>query len=353
MQKIVGPSDDAQWSAVEARDAGSDGAFVYGVATTGIYCRPSCPSRRPARRNVSFYGSAAAAEKAGFRACRRCKPDGDAPAAAHARVITSACRALEQADEQPSLAALARDAGMSPRHFHRLFRELTGVTPKAYACGARDRRLRDGLSGSSSVTSGMLDAGFGSSARFYSQADGVLGMRPTTYRAGGAGEEIRYALGRSNLGQVLVAVTAKGIAAILMGDDARVLREDLERRFVAAQLMEDKRGLGNTLAAVIALIAEPKRAANLPLDVRGSAFQVLVWEALRAIPAGKTVSYAELARLIGRPEAARAVAQACGANPAAVAIPCHRVLRGDGALSGYRWGVARKRELLRRERSSG
>lgn len=342
--------DDVRWAAVESRDASCDGNFVYAVVSTGIYCRPSCPSRRPARNNVIFHLTPEAAETAGFRACRRCHPDGEAPAAGRIRAISDACRQIEAADPPPSLADLAAAAGMSTWHFHRQFRTLTGVTPKAYAQACRDRRLRDGLAGSDSVTTAMLDAGFGSSASFYTQSGASLGMRPATYRAGGSGEVIRFGFGSSSLGEVLVAATGQGIVAILLGDNRAALLADLKRRLPAAEHVEMAGELARLIEAVIALVDRPRQSVDLPLDVRGTAFQQRVWQALRSIPAGSTVSYAELARRIGSPQAARAVAQACAANPAAVAIPCHRVVRGDGSLSGYRWGTARKRELLRRER---
>jgi AraC family transcriptional regulator of adaptative response/methylated-DNA-[protein]-cysteine methyltransferase len=344
--------DDRRWQAVAARDAASDGLFRYAVTTTGVYCRPSCPSRRPRRDNVRFFSSPAAAEAAGFRACKRCRPAGSTAAAPPDLLVAAACRAIEDAEAPPSLATLARDAGLSPFHFHRRFKAALGVTPKAYAAAVRRRRLRAALDRRGSVTAAILDAGYGASSRFYAEADAALGMTPRSFRSGGAGAEIRFATGRSSLGTVLVAETRQGIAAILLGHAPQPLLDDLRRRFPKATLVAGDTGFAHRVASIVALVEDPRRGLDLPLDIRGTAFQQRVWEALRRIPAGTTATYADIARAIGRPKAVRAVAAACAANPLAVAVPCHRVVRGDGALAGYRWGIARKRALIAREAAS-
>ena len=263
--------------------------------------------------------------------------------------MARACRLIEAGEEMPDLDELARTVGMSRYHFQRVFKAVTGVTPRAYAQAQRAARVRTQLAKGGSVTEAIYDAGFNSSGRFYAQSDAVLGMRPSDYRAGGAGEEIRFAVGQCSLGAILVAATAKGVCAILMDDDPEALLHDLQDRFPKAKLVGGDAQFEQWMARVVGLIETPAQGADLPLDVRGTAFQQRVWEALRAIPPGSTASYAEIAARIGAPKAVRAVAQACAANALAVAIPCHRVVKSDGALSGYRWGVARKRELLDRE----
>ncbi len=344
--------DDLRWQAVQCRDAAADGHFVYGVRTTGVYCRPSCPSRPARREHVSFHADAAAAERAGFRACKRCRPQGTSPAEQQVARVLAACRQIEASDTPPRLDDLATAAGLSRFHFHRVFREVTGVTPAAYARAKRSDRARAALAGAGTVTAAMFDAGFGSSGRFYAQTGEMLGMTPTRYRQGGAAEVIRFALGRCTLGQVLVAATGKGVCALLLGDDPEQLLRDVQDRFPNAELVGGDAGFEQLVAQAVAVVDHPaqaERAAGLPLDVRGTAFQRQVWQALRDIPAGTTVSYAELAARLGRASATRAVAGACAANAIAVAIPCHRVVRSDGALSGYRWGVERKRALLAAE----
>lgn len=341
--------DDPRWSKVLARDAAADGEFVYSVATTGVYCRPACAARTPNRRNVAFHADPATAEAAGFRPCKRCKPDQAPLRERHAALVADACRRIEAAEEAPSLGQLADAAGLSPHHFHRLFRSITGLTPKGYADAHRAGRVREALAEGVTVTSALYEAGFGSSGRFYAAADKALGMKPRIYARGGADTHIRYGIGQSSLGRVLAASTGQGVCAILLGDDDEGLIADLERRFPNAEAIEGDRDFAATVAAVVAMIEEPEKGLALPLDIRGTAFQQRVWEALRAIPAGKTLSYAGLAEAIGQPDAARAVAGACAANRIAVAIPCHRIVKGDGAISGYRWGTERKRELLARE----
>ncbi|MDI7861787.1 bifunctional DNA-binding transcriptional regulator/O6-methylguanine-DNA methyltransferase Ada [Rhizobiaceae bacterium n13] len=343
-------TEDRWWQAIAERDAAFDGQFVFSVRTTGVYCRPSCPARHAKPENISFHLTCEAAEAAGFRACRRCYPNAASLAQKHAATIAKACRSIEDAEELPLLDELAQEAGMSPFHFHRLFKAATGVTPKAYGIAKRAERVRSGLADSrSSVTSAIYDAGFNSSSRFYEKSHAVLGMTPTDYRKGGENVVIRFAVGECSLGSILVAQSEKGICAILLGDDPDLLVRDLQDRFPRARLIGGDEVFDRLVAEVVGFVEHPSIGLNLPLDVRGTAFQQRVWQALRAIPAGKTVSYAEIADRIGSPKAVRAVAGACAANHIAVAIPCHRVVRHDGALSGYRWGVERKHALLVKE----
>ncbi|MES2319583.1 MAG: bifunctional DNA-binding transcriptional regulator/O6-methylguanine-DNA methyltransferase Ada [Pseudomonadota bacterium] len=342
-------SDAERWAAVQRRDKDADGVFYYSVRSTGVYCRPSCGARAALRANVAFHASGAAAEEAGFRPCLRCKPDQPPLAERHALVVARACRLIDAADDEPNLDSLAEACGMSRFHFHRIFKAHTGITPKAYAAAQRAARVTSGLAQAASVTDAIYAAGYNSSGRFYAGAEGRLGMTPTSWRAGGSGARIRFAIGACSLGAILVAATDKGICAILMGDDPEQLARDLQDRFPAAELHGADAGFDDTIAKVVGLVEAPALGLDLPLDVRGTVFQQRVWEALRQIPSGETVSYAELAARIGLPSGARAIAGACAANPVAVAIPCHRVVRNDGAISGYRWGVERKRALLDRE----
>lgn len=340
---------DPRWTAVVARDAAADGTFFYSVKTTGVYCRPSCAARLARPENVSFHPTRADAERAGFRPCKRCKPDQPPLAEQHAATVADVCRLIESADPVPSLEQLARHAGMSSWHFLRVFKAVAGVTPRAYAAAHRARRLRDQLDQGGTVTDAIYDAGYHSSSRFYAQADAVLGMTPSRYRAGGADTVIRFAIGECSLGAILVAASSRGVCAILLGDDPDALARDLQDRFPRADLIGADADFERIVARVVATVEAPGLGLDLPLDVRGTAFQQRVWQALRDIPAGDTASYAQVAQRIGMPKAARAVAQACAANALAVAIPCHRVVRNDGNLSGYRWGVERKRTLLDRE----
>jgi AraC family transcriptional regulator, regulatory protein of adaptative response / methylated-DNA-[protein]-cysteine methyltransferase len=340
---------DPRWPRVLARDKTADGEFCYSVTTTGVYCRPSCASRTANRKNVRFHDTPKDARAAGFRACKRCNPDGLSLEAENATIVAKACRLIEQSEEVPSLSTLAEAVELSPGYFHRLFKSVTGLTPKGYAAGHRAGRVRDGLDKDHSVTEVIYDAGFNSSGRFYEQSTGMLGMTPTRYKAGGVNEEIRFAIGQSSLGAILVASSAKGVASILLGDDPNALAEDLQDRFPRARLIGGDRDYEKVVAQVVGLVEAPRLGLDLPLDVRGTAFQQRVWQALREIPAGRTASYAEIAAKIGSPKSVRAVAGACAANNIAVAIPCHRVVRNNGATSGYAWGVERKRALLSRE----
>ena len=340
------------WRAVCQRDRSADGRFVYGVRSTGIYCRPSCGARRARRENVTFYADGAAAERAGFRPCKRCKPSAAAPQDERAARIAQACRQIEAAADMPDLDELAQAAGLSRFHFHRLFKTVTGVTPKAYGDQLRAQRVQAALAQGGAVTEAIYDAGFNSSGRFYADATARLGMTPSAYRAGGEGAAIRFAVGQCSLGAILVAASEKGVCAILLGDDPAALVDDLERRFRKATLIGGDRDFERWVALVVGFVEAPAKGLDLPLDLRGTAFQQHVWQALRDIPAGSTASYAEIAKRLGQPSAARAVAQACAANKVAVAIPCHRVVGQDGGLSGYRWGIARKRALLTREKAS-
>lgn len=341
--------DDNRWLAVVTRDESADGSFVYAVATTGVYCRPSCPSKQARRENVSFHATPVAAERCGFRACKRCDPKGVGRNARAARIITAACRAIENAEEPVKLATLAKAANLSRFHFHRLFKSVTGVTPKAYALAHRHGRVRAKLASAGTVTEAIHDAGYSSNAQFYATSEKVIGMTPSNYRKGGKSEVITFAVGTCSLGAILVAASAKGVVAILLGDDPDAVLRDLQDRFPEADLVGGDADFEKRARRVIAYAENPAQRFELPLDVRGTAFQQRVWQALRDIPCGQTASYSGVAKIIGEPGAVRAVARACGANPAAIAIPCHRVVRTDGALSGYRWGIERKRALLERE----
>ena len=343
---------DPRYDAIRRRDHTSDGTFFYGVRTTGVYCRPSCAARLARRENVSFHPTYADAERAGFRPCKRCRPDEPNQGERYAALVRRACRTIEAAETTPALAGLAAAAGLSPYHFHRVFKDVTGVTPKAYAVAQRAVRLQNGLQEAGSVTEAIFDAGFNASSRFYEGAAGRLGMAPRVYRAGGIGETIRFAVGQCSLGAVLIAATERGVCAIAFADDPAALLRDLQDRFPKAELVGGDPAFEATVAQVVGAIEAPGVALDLPLDIRGTVFQQRVWQALRAIPTGQTASYAAIAASVGSPGAVRAVAGACAANTLAVAIPCHRVIRSDGALSGYRWGVERKAALLRRERDA-
>jgi AraC family transcriptional regulator of adaptative response/methylated-DNA-[protein]-cysteine methyltransferase len=344
--------EDPRWTRVLTRDPSADGTFWYSVATTKVFCRPSCPSRVANPRNVAFHASVAEAKAAGFRPCRRCRPDGMSSAEMRAEIIASICRKIEEAETPPSLAELAEAARLSPGYLQRTFKAVTGVSPREYAAAHREARVRASLERETTVTQAMFDAGFNSSGRFYERSTSMLGMTPSRYRDRGAGETIRFAIGQSQLGAILVASSNQGVVAILLGDDPESLVRNLQDRFAKATLVGGDREYESFVAQVVGFVENPRSGIDLPIDVRGTAFQQRVWKALRAIPAGNTVSYYEVASRIGAPKSSRAVGAACAANPLAVAIPCHRVVRNDGSASGYAWGVRRKGELLRRERAS-
>lgn len=351
--KAKGMAVDAaqSWAAVCARDAAQDGAFVFAVRTTGVYCRPSCGARRPLRANVQFFADGSAARTAGFRACRRCAPDAaTSDAQQRAQLVTQVCAWIDAAEGTPKLAGLAERAGYSPFHLQRLFRAVLGVTPRQYAANQRAQRFAAALQSGESVTAASQRAGLSSSSRAHAAAQ-QFGMAPSSVRRGGAGEVVMWIVAPCSLGQVLVAGTGRGICAILLGDDAASLLADLQRRLPRAMLQSGDRGFAANVRAVLACVDGAPLAQELPLDLRGTAFQLRVWRELQRIPAGSTVSYAELAARLGAPKGARAVAAACARNAVAVVVPCHRVVRGNGELSGYRWGVERKRALLERERA--
>ena len=344
--------NDPRWQAVLARDSAADGRFFYSVKTTGVYCRPSCPARTAKPENVQFHLSRDEAETAGFRPCRRCKPDQPSLREQHADKVTEICRLLETAENEPTLAELAAIAGLSSFHFHRIFKAITGLTPKAYAAAQRSNRVRNQLTKSQSVIAAIYDAGYNSNSRFYEQSSQLLGMTPSDYRAGGANSRIRFALGECSLGSILVAASEIGLCAIALGDDPDHLARELQDRFPQAELIGGDNEFEQWVAKVVGFVEAPAIGLDLPLDMRGTAFQLRVWQTLKQIPVGEKVSYTDIAQRIGAPKAVRAVAGACAANTLAVAIPCHRVVRSDGGLSGYRWGVERKAELLRREHQS-
>lgn len=341
--------DAQRWQSVARNDAAADGDFFYAVATTGVYCQPSCPSRLPRRENVAFFDTCAGAEQAGYRPCKRCTPNGVPRAQRDADRVAKACRLIEASDTAPGLEALARRVHISAYHFHRLFKRTTGLTPHQYAVAHRDQKVRTELGDSASVTDAIHDAGFSSSGHFHATTDRTLGMTPTDYRHGGVDRVIRFAIGECCLGSLLVAGTDRGICAISLGDDPEALARELQDRFAHAQLIGDDPVFERHVAKVVGCVEAPAIGLDLPLDIRGTAFQQRVWQALREIPVGSTASYAEIAARIGAPQSARAVAGACAANTLALAIPCHRVVRSDASLSGYRWGVARKRQLLHNE----
>jgi AraC family transcriptional regulator of adaptative response/methylated-DNA-[protein]-cysteine methyltransferase len=340
---------DPRWAAVLARDPAADDQFVYAVRTTGIYCRPSSVSRLPRPENVEFFDNAAQAEAAGYRASQRAIADQTHLAEQHAAVVARACRQITHAEQPPSLAQLAEQSGMSPWHFHRVFKSVTGITPKAYVAAHRAEKVRTRLTDTSTVTEAMYDAGFNSNSRFYEASDSLLGMKPSDYRKGGTNTDIHFAVGECFLGSILVAQSQRGVCAILLGDDPNQLVEDLQDQFHNALLIGGNAQFEQLIAQVVGFVEAPGLGLDLPLDLQGTAFQQRVWRALAQLPPGTTASYAEIAQRIGAPKSFRAVAQACGANHLAVAIPCHRVVRSDGGLSGYRWGAERKRKLLERE----
>ena len=341
--------EDACWTAIIQRDRGAAEAFLFGVLTTGIFCRPICPSRRPKRENLRLFVDAGEARKAGFRPCKRCKPEEAGELSAGTKIVRDACRRIDEAEDFPKVEDLAVAAGISAAHMNRLFHKVTGLSPKAYMAGLKAGRIRDALPDASSVTEALYEAGYGSSSRFYEEADDVLGMSPRDYKAGGKGAIIHYAFGQSWLGLTLVAATERGICAILFGDSEDGLRSELAGIFHHAEIGLAGEDFSRRLADVLAAIEQPELSRHLPLDIRGTVFQRRIWTALRDIPIGTTASYKEIAERVGEPKAVRAVARACAANKLAVAVPCHRVVRSDGSISGYRWGAERKQKLLARE----
>lgn len=342
---------DPRWEQLLRRDRAADGTFFYSVATTGVYCRPSCGARTPLPKNVAFHRTTAEAERAGFRPCKRCKPTAPSLAQEHAAVVAKLCRFLESAEATPTptLDALATRAGLSPFHLHRVFKEVTGLTPRAYAAAARAKKMRASLDRSASVTEAVYEAGYGSSSRFYETSNAILGMTPRRWRSGGRDTAIQFAVGECSLGSILVAASDRGICAVTLGDDPDALARDLQDRFPRAELTPGDRKFERVVATVIAFVDAPRKGFDLPLDVRGTAFQQRVWKALLDVPAGRTSTYSEIARAIGAPAAVRGVASACAANPLAVIIPCHRVVTKSGKLAGYRWGIERKRALIEGE----
>jgi len=343
------PTDQVMLEAFFARDTSYDGIFVTGVQTTGIFCRPVCPARKPKPENVKYFSSVRDALLAGFRPCKRCKPEQPSLVEQHVATVAAICKFIEEAETVPGLKELAERAGLSAYYFHRVFKAATGVTPKGYAAAHRARRVRNELDRSATVTDAIFGAGYNSGGRFYEKSNAVLGMTPSNYRAGGASTEIRFAVGECSLGSILVAASERGVCAIFLGGDPDALVRDLQDRFPRADLIGGDKTFEETVAKVVGFVEAPGLGLHLPLDVRGTAFQQRVWQALANIPAGSTASYTEMAKRIGSPKAVRAVAHACAANAIAVAIPCHRVVRNDGGLAGYRWGVERKRALLEKE----
>ncbi len=340
---------DSRWSRVIARDRTADGKFYYSVVTTGVYCLPSCASRQANPKNVDFHQTIAECVAAGFRPCRRCKPDQPPLATRNGGKIAFVCRLIARSEEPLTLAEMAEAARLSPYHFHRIFKAVTGMTPKKYTAANQASKVRDELTRSETVTQALYDAGFNSNGRFYEKSREMLGMNPSDYRDGGLDVDITFAVGECSLGSILVARSDKGVCAISLGDDPQALVHDLQDRFSKAHVIGGDAAFEAFVAQVVGLVEAPGVGLDLPLDVRGTAFQQRVWQALREIPAGTTVTYTDIANRIGAPTSVRAVASACGANTLAVAIPCHRVIGRNGSLSGYRWGVERKRDLLARE----
>lgn len=343
---------ESRWQAVLNRDETAIGQFILAVRTTGIYCRPGCPARTPKRENVLFFDTIAEAERAGFRACKRCHPKAPSLAQRNMDIIRRACETIENTETIPSLEQLAREAQLSKHHFHRMFKSTTGLTPGEYARSHRAQRMRQQLPAASSITRAIYEAGYQSSGRFYATATMSLGMTPTSFRQGGTGESIRFAIAETSIGAMLVAATAKGICAIAFGDEPGELIEHLEEQFPRAEIIDADPDFEDIVSTVVASVETPSLTKHLPLDLRGTAFQHRVWNALREIPAGTTLTYSDLARQIDSPSSARAVARACATNNVALVVPCHRVIRKSGDLAGYRWGIERKQALLDRERSS-
>jgi len=342
-------TEDARWTATVERNSCADGQFVYAVTTTGIYCRPTCPARKPHRKNVVFFASCEDARFGGFRPCKRCSPDGVSAEERNAEIVAATCRKIESEEAIPSLQELADTAGLSQHHFHRLFRSLTGVTAQEYAQAHRKAKVKRELRESPSVTEAIYNAGFQSSGRFYSESSASLGMTPSAFRSDGAGETIQFAVGECTLGSILIAATNVGVCSIALGDSAEALMQQFQDEFSKANLVGGDEKFEHLVSQVVGFVESPSMPLQLPLDIRGTLFQLKVWKALQTISPGDTLTYTELAEKIGKPSAVRAVASACGKNRIALAIPCHRIVRADATLSGYRWGIERKKALLERE----
>lgn len=347
---LLPETDEAQWQAVLAKDARCDGQFVFAVSSTGIYCRPSCPSRRPHRERVSFFQSPEGAELAGFRACLRCHPREAQVVDPQLQMAQQVCRLIEANDgEAVTLAALSEQVGVSSFHLQRTFKSVMGITPRRYAEACRVNKFKQGVRKGEAITSAIYDAGFGSSSRLYENASAQLGMTPATYGKGGRGAVINYAVVDTPLGRLLVAATEKGVCSVMLGDTDETLKADLLKEFPAAEIRHDEKPLRSSLKAIVEHLKSRTPHIDLPLDIQATAFQRQVWEQLRAIPYGRTYSYSEVAKAIGQEKAVRAVARACATNPVALVIPCHRVIREDKSLGGYRWGLGRKKRLLETE----
>jgi AraC family transcriptional regulator of adaptative response/methylated-DNA-[protein]-cysteine methyltransferase len=345
---------EVYWQAVETRDARFNGVFVYGVRSTGVYCKPSCPSRRPRREKVEFFGALEEAEASGFRACLRCKPREAAAPDPRAELVLRVCRRIEERyAAAPTLEELGAESGVSPHHLQRTFKSLTGITPRQYAAALRLRLFKSRVKEGADLTAAIYDAGYGSSSRLYESASDRLGMTPATYRRKGKGMKITYAIADSRLGRMLVAATERGVCSVQLGDADEELEAALAAEYPAAEISRDEARLGDTVEGILRHLEGARPDLGLPLDLQATAFQLRVWEELRRIPYGSTRSYAEVAEAIGQPTAARAVARACATNPVALVTPCHRVVRAGGALGGYRWGVGRKERLLEQERAGG
>lgn len=347
-QTAPGKEDDMRWRAVAERRPG--GNFVYAVTTTGIFCRSGCASRLPNRENVRFFASGDDAITAGYRACKRCRPDQARHSDVRLAVVAEACRIIEAADTPPALNDLASKTGYSPHHLHRLFDAVVGVTPKQYGDALRAARLRKGLRSGNGVADAVYGAGYGSASRVYENSSALLGMTPASYAAGGRGAVVRYALSDSPLGRILAAATPVGLCMVSLGSDDKALVSELQADLPQADVIRDDEALGATMADVIAYLDGKQSAPTLALDIRATAFQWQVWRALSEIPAGETRTYGQLAARLGKPKAARAVGRACATNPVSLVVPCHRAVGADGSLTGYRWGTDRKRTLLARER---
>ncbi len=354
LQMISTQNADQLWQAVVAKDARFDGQFVFAVSSTGIYCRPSCPSRRAHRERVKFFDLPEAAEQAGFRACLRCQPQRARVLDPQIDLVQRVCRLLDSSEgETVKLAELASETGVSAFHLQRTFKRVMGISPKQYLAARRIGNFKALVRKGESVTSSLYESGFNSSSRLYENAADELGMTPATYSRGGRGVNISYATVASSMGRLLVAVTERGVCAVRMGDDDAELEKDLREEFPHAEIKRDDSALRDTVRAILNHLDDHDPHLDLPLDIRATAFQRQVWEKLRSIPYGETVSYGEVAKSLGKPGAVRAVGRACATNPVALVIPCHRVVREDQTLGGYRWGLERKKRLLAHERKSG